>query len=101
MKDIPSDFFDPVPPSVQQLVHKFFELAQRLHRLNHPELGEAHLDDSELISRFKSQNLASFEDMHFSQAVASTQKPFEISEDKISSQKGILFVGNVIFFSWV
>ncbi len=32
------------------------------------------MDDSELMSRFKSQNLASFEDMHFSQAVASTQK---------------------------
>lgn len=76
MKDIPSDFFDPVSPPLPQLVREDFEReSQRLHRLIHPELGEAHLDDSELMSRFKSQNLASFEDMHFSQAVASTQKP--------------------------
>ena len=77
MKNIQIDCLFPTSRS-QQLVREDFEReSQRLHLLIHPELkeGEANLDDSELISRFKSQNVASLEDMHFSQAVASTQKP--------------------------
>ncbi|KAI9553110.1 hypothetical protein GHT06_021002 [Daphnia sinensis] len=79
MKEIPSDFFEPFSPPRQELIRLDYEREKhRLRLLIDPELGESPKSDvSQVISRpsVKSQNLASLEDMTFSQVVASTQKP--------------------------
>jgi hypothetical protein len=84
MLNIQFDCLYPTSGSQQVVGEDLEPKSQRLHLLLHPELkeGETNLDDSELISRFKSQNMASLADMHFSQAVASTQKPFPNEVDE-------------------
>ncbi|XP_057381586.1 uncharacterized protein LOC130704126 [Daphnia carinata] len=85
MKEIPSDFFDPFSPPRQELIRQDYEREkQRLRRLIDPAFDElAHMEGSPVISRplVKSQNLASLEDMTFSQVVASTQKPPRFQSD--------------------
>ncbi|KAK4014816.1 hypothetical protein OUZ56_027326 [Daphnia magna] len=85
MKEIPSDFFEPFSPPRQELIRQDFEREKhRLRLLIDPALEELpNFEVSQVISRrsVKSQNLASLEDMTFSQVVASTQKPPRYQSD--------------------
>lgn len=86
IREIPSDFFEVVSPTVPELVREDVEREKRrLHLLIHPETDVfecADVPQSQLLSRpsTESQNIASLEDITFSQVVASTQKPKPISE---------------------
>lgn len=88
MKDIPSDFFELFSPARQQLVREDYEREEhRLRLLIDPTLERlGNLEVSQMIIRpsFKSQNMASLEDLNCGPVRTSTQNPprYEINMDE-------------------
>ncbi len=93
MKEIPSDFFALPSPAFQINVSEEIEReTSRLHELVHSEVEEDFVL-SQVLSRpaAQSQNLASLEDMNFSQVVASTQKqaPYVVNESNDADESSL------------